>query len=73
MGAYGPLGFYDSLNPVTGQVAHRYLVLDQSMIMAALDQVLTRGGLTRYWAADPVGQADRPYLQMETFSSAGSP
>ena len=65
---YGPHGFYDSVNPTTGSVAHRYLVLDQSMIMAALDKVLEHGGLSRYYAADPVGKAARPYLAGETFS-----
>jgi hypothetical protein len=63
----GPHGFYDSVDPVTGSVAHRYLVLDQSMIMAAIDQVLTNGGLQRYYAADPVGRAVRPYLSSERF------
>ncbi len=67
-GVYGPYGFYDSLNPTTGSVAHRYLVLDQSMILAALDKVLEHGGLARYYAADPVGKAARPYLAGERFS-----
>ncbi len=35
-------GFYDALDPVTGSVGHRRLVLDQSMIMAALDNALGR-------------------------------
>ena len=35
-------GFYDAVNPVTGAVGHRRLVLDQSMIMAALDDALHR-------------------------------
>jgi hypothetical protein len=68
---YGPHGFYDSVNPVTGSVAHRYLVLDQTMIMAALDEVLNHGGLTRYYGADPVGRAARAYLGGETFSIFG--
>ena len=67
-GVYGPYGFYDSVNPTTRSVAHRYLVLDQSMILAALDKVLEHGGLARYYAADPVGKAARPYLAGETFS-----
>src|SRR5262249_11736344 len=62
----GSHGFYDSVNPTTGSVAHRYLVLDQSMILAALDEVLAMG-LQRYWAADPVGKAVRPYLAEERF------
>ena len=35
-------GFYDAVNPTTGSVGHRRLVLDQSMIMAALDNALER-------------------------------
>lgn len=65
----GPHGFYDSVNPTTGSVAHRYLALNQSMILAALDQVLAPG-LQRYWAADPVGTAVRPYLADEQFGIA---
>ena len=39
-GVYGVDGFFDAVNPTTGAVGHRYLVLDQSMIMAALDNAL---------------------------------
>lgn len=67
-GSYGAYGFFDSLNPTTGQVSHRYLVLDQGMVMAGLDVVLSGGGLQRYFAADPVGKAVRPYLGVEHFS-----
>ncbi len=28
-GVYGPGGFLDAVNPTTGSVGHRYLVLDQ--------------------------------------------
>jgi hypothetical protein len=67
-GVYGPYGFFDAVNPTTGSVGHRYLVLDQSMIMAALDNVLEGRAMQRHFAADPVAQADRPYLQIEQFS-----
>jgi hypothetical protein len=66
-GAYGPHGFYDSVNPTTNSVAHRYLVLDQSMILAAIDEVLTNGGLQHYFGTDAVGRADQPYLAGEQF------
>jgi len=46
-------GFYDAVNPVTGSIGHRRLVLDQSMIMAALDDALHGDGVQRYHAADP--------------------
>lgn len=79
---YGPYGFFDAVAPRdatynmngqtytvhAGQVGHRYLVLDESMIMAALDNVLEGGAMQSHFAADSVGQAAQPYLQMEQFS-----
>jgi hypothetical protein len=65
-------GFYDAVNPVTGAVGHRRLVLDQSMIMAALDDVLRDGAMQRYFARDPVAWAARLYLSDETMSIGGS-
>jgi Putative glucoamylase/Protein of unknown function (DUF3131) len=61
-------GFYDAVNPTTGAVGHRRLVLDQSMIMAALDDALNNGGLQRYFAADPLSWAARLYLSVERMS-----
>jgi hypothetical protein len=61
-------GFYDAVNPATGSVGHRRLVLDQSMIMAALDNVLRDSALQKYFASDPVSLAARTYLSMETMS-----
>ena len=58
-------GFYDAVNPANGQVGHRRLVLDQSMIMAALDDALTGGGLQRHFAQDPIGYAAKLYLGIE--------
>lgn len=67
-GIYGPYGFFDAVNPTTGSVGHRYLVLDQSMIMAGLDNTLQNGAMQQHFAADPVGAAAQPYLSMEQFS-----
>ena len=67
---YGPDGFYDALDPVTGAVGHRYLDLEQSMIMAALDDVLNDHILQRRWAADPIGGTDIRYLRAERLSVA---
>jgi hypothetical protein len=61
-------GFYDAVNPVTGAVGHRRLVLDQSMMMAALDDLLHDGAMQRYFARDPVSWAARLYLSDETMS-----
>ncbi len=65
---YGPDGFFDALDPVSGSVGHRYLDLDQSIILAALDDVLGNDVLARRFAADPVGQVDIRYLRAERFS-----
>jgi len=65
-------GFFDAVNPTTGQVGHRDLVLDQSMIMAALDNALNDRAMQRHFADDPVSAAARLYLSAETFSIAGS-
>ena len=61
-------GFYDAVNPVTGSIGHRRLVLDQSMIMAALDDALNRDALQRYFAADPESWAAHLYLSYERMS-----
>ena len=61
-------GFYDAVNPVTGSIGHRRLVLDQSMIMAALDDALNGGALQRRFAADPESWAARVYLSTERMS-----
>ncbi|MDX6253943.1 MAG: hypothetical protein QOJ11_277 [Frankiales bacterium] len=61
-------GFYDAVNPTTGAVGHRRLVLDQSMIMAGLDNALAGNALQHHFAADPASWAARTYLSMETMS-----
>jgi hypothetical protein len=67
-GLYGPVGFFDAVNPVTGAVGHRDLVLDQSMIMAALDNALSNRAIQRDFAADPVSWAAHTYLTLEKMS-----
>jgi hypothetical protein len=44
------------------------LVLDQSMIMAALDDALNNDALQRDFARDPVSWAARTYLSAERMS-----
>jgi hypothetical protein len=67
-GVYGADGFFDSVDPTTGAVGHRYLVLDQSMILAALDNALNNRAIQRDFASDPVSWAARTYLSLERFS-----
>jgi len=61
-------GFYDAVDPATGSVGHRRLVLDQSMIMAGIDDALNDDALGRYFAHDPVSWAARLYLSIERMS-----
>ena len=63
-GVYGPAGFFDAVNPMTGSVGHRYLVLDQSMIMAALDNALRNGAMQQHFARDPVSWAAQTLLSL---------
>jgi hypothetical protein len=68
-GIYTPDGgFYDAVDPTTGAVGHRRLVLDQSMIMAGIDDALDGGALQRHFAADPESWAARLYLSIEQMS-----
>jgi Putative glucoamylase/Protein of unknown function (DUF3131) len=64
-GVYGRDGFFDAVNPVTGAIGHRDLVLDQSMIMAAIDNAVRNRAVQRYFARDPVSWAARAYLSLE--------
>lgn len=61
-------GFYDAVNPMTGAIGHRRLVLDQSMIMAGLDNALNFNALPRYFDRDRVAWAARLYLVVETLA-----
>ena len=51
--------------PRPARSATGYLVLDQSMIMAALDNALSNRALQRHFASDPVSWAARTYLGIE--------
>jgi hypothetical protein len=61
-------GFYDAVNPTTGQVGHRRLVLDQSMIMAAIDNAVQNGRMQYWFAQDPASAAAHQVLGVETMS-----
>jgi len=75
-------GFYDAVatraftytnngttyNVAAGQVGHRDLVLDQSMIMAALDNALNDRAMQRHFADDAVSWAAQLYLSSEKMS-----
>jgi hypothetical protein len=67
-GLYGRGGFKDSVNVATGQVADRYLALDQGMVFAALVNELRDDRLQGYLAG-PLEPALRPLMRMEEFGA----
>jgi hypothetical protein len=64
---YGEYGFYDAVDPVSGEVAYKYLALDQSMLFLALVNYLTDHALQRRFAADPIVQRALPVIAEEDF------
>lgn len=66
-GVYGEYGFYDAVDPGTGEVAYTYLALDQSMIFLALANHLTGGTITRRFSSDPLIVRVQPLLAAEDF------
>ena len=62
LGCYGPGRFVDVIALGSRATAGRYLVLDQSMVMAALAHVLTGGALRRAFATPEVEAVLRPVL-----------
>jgi hypothetical protein len=70
LGAYGPGGFYDAVAVESGQIARRYLSLDQAMVMGALGNVMVNKVLQRAFSTPQVERALRPVIGMEEFGSA---
>ncbi|MFN8546001.1 MAG: glucoamylase family protein [Candidatus Binatia bacterium] len=64
---YGDFGFYDSVDPRSGTVAHTYLTLDQAMIFIAAANYLKDHCIQRHFAADPIAQRALPILGAERF------
>ncbi|MEO1751207.1 glucoamylase family protein [Thiofaba sp. EF100] len=64
---YGPFGFYDAVNPMTGDVAYKYLALDQGMMFLGLANHLRPHLIQRYFAADPITRRVLPLLGAEDF------
>ncbi|CAH0154417.1 hypothetical protein SRABI76_00873 [Microbacterium oxydans] len=70
LGAYGPGGFYDAVAVRSDTVAERYLSLDQSMIMAAIGNELTRDKLKDYFVDREMEQRLRPAMRQQEFGSS---
>ncbi|MGH6945498.1 MAG: glucoamylase family protein, partial [Geminicoccaceae bacterium] len=66
-GLYGPYGFYDAVDPTSGQVSHRYLTLDQEMLFLALANHLDDHVVQRTFASDPIAARALPILGQERF------
>jgi hypothetical protein len=64
---YGPYGFHDSVDVVTGQVSDRVLVLDQGMILASLASIIGSDPLRRGFCAGAVETKIRPLIAQERF------
>lgn len=69
---YGPGGFRDSVNVGTGEVADRYLALDQGMIIAAVANELRHDRLQRYLAVT-LRPALAPLMRVEEFGAGRVP
>jgi hypothetical protein len=65
--AYGEFGFYDAVDPKTGEVATAYLSLDQGMLFLAVANRLKPGLVQNLFAADPIAQRALPILADEDF------
>jgi hypothetical protein len=67
-GMYGRGGFKDSVNVATGQIADRYLALDQGMVIAAVANALLDDQLQGYLAGT-LESSLRPLMEMEEFGA----
>jgi len=64
---YGEYGFYDAVDPRSGEVVPAYLALDQSMLFIALANHLRGGVIRQRFAADPIAVRALPLLAVEDF------
>lgn len=65
--AYGDFGFYDAIEPRSGQVAWKYLCLNQAMILVSVANHLANHAIQKHFAADPWIQNIIPVVGIENF------
>ena len=65
---YGRGGFKDAVNVETGQIADRYLALDQGMVIAAIANELTDDQLQGYMATT-LQPSLQPLMELEQFGA----
>jgi hypothetical protein len=66
-GAYGPFGFFDSVDAVSRKVSDCVLIVDQAMILAAIDNALRDGAFRKHFSTGEVERAVRPLIAPERF------
>jgi hypothetical protein len=64
---YGDYGFYDAVDPLSGEVAYTYLSLDQAMLFIALANYLKHACVQDLFASDPIARRFLPLLGDEQF------
>ena len=69
LGAYGRGGFFDAVAVKSGQVARRYLSLDQAMVMGAIGNVIGDNVIRRAFATRDAERALRPVIGVEEFGA----
>lgn len=65
--AYGEYGFYDAIDPETGEVAITYLCLDQAMAFIALNNYLNGGAIRERFHSDRIAKNAEELLKIEDF------
>lgn len=58
---YGEFGYYDAVDPKSGEVAYIHLCLNQAMVLVALADHLAERAIQKRFAADPIV---KPVLEM---------
>ncbi|MCG6870647.1 MAG: DUF3131 domain-containing protein [Gammaproteobacteria bacterium] len=64
---YGEFGLYDAVDPESGEVSYKYLVLDQAMSFIALANYLAENSIQDYFASDPIAVRGFAVLGDERF------
>ena len=64
---YGEYGLYDAVEPLTGEVAPKYLALDQGMLFLSLANYLNDKSVQRYFESDPIAANALSILGEEKF------
>ena len=71
--AYGPHGFFDSVDVRSGAVSDAELSLDQGMIMASVANALGNGSMQRAFCDEKVTKSLRPLMAREQFGAGIEP